>query len=472
MSRPRVRFAPSPTGFMHLGNVRAALLNYLFAKATDGVFILRLEDTDSERNFDPNGQQLMQDLAWLGLTYQEGPTIGGPYAPYVQSERFPIYQNYLDQLKQKKAIYRCFCTAQELERKRERSLQLKKAPRYDRACLGLTQNEIEELLSKGTLYIWRLRLPDQTTIDVADMAHGNINFNLEHFSDFPLTRSDGSFTFLFANCVDDIQMEITHVLRGEDHLSNTASQLVLYQLLGAKAPLFWHLPIICNATGKKLSKRDFGFSLNDLKSSGYLPEAIVNYLAILGGSYEHEIMDLEGLAKAIQIKATGPIKYDTDKLIWFNHAWLQKIPFERLMELGKPLLIEKYPQAAELPEETLAILFQKIRPEIKIMSDCIPLVHFYFNEPTLTKETLLEHIPADRFPSLISCIAQALNVSSSSQEFLQNAKIQIKAANIEPKLLFTVLRLMLTGSTHGLSLNDILELLGHQRVVQRIQKWL
>lgn len=472
MSRPRVRFAPSPTGFMHLGNVRAALLNYLFAKATDGVFILRLEDTDGERNFDPNGRQLMQDLAWLGLTYQEGPDKGGPYAPYVQSERFPIYQNYLDQLKQKNAIYRCFCTAQELERKRERSLQLKKAPRYDRACIALTQHEIEELLSKGTLYIWRLKLSDQTTIDVADMAHGNIHFNLEHFSDFPLTRSDGSFTFLFANCVDDIQMEITHVLRGEDHLSNTASQLVLYQLFGVKAPLFWHLPIICNATGKKLSKRDFGFSLNDLKASGYLPEAIVNYLAILGGSYEQEIMDLEALAKAIQIKATGPIKYDTDKLIWFNHAWLQKIPLEKLIESCKPVLLATYPQVALLPESVLVTLIKKIRAEIKIISDCIPLVHFYFNEPILTKEGLLAHIPADQLPSLLSCIAQALNVSTNPQEFLQNAKIQIKAANIEPKLLFTILRLMLTGSTHGLSLNDILELLGHKEVVNRIQKWL
>jgi nondiscriminating glutamyl-tRNA synthetase len=472
MSRPRVRFAPSPTGFMHLGNVRAALLNFLFAKATDGIFILRLEDTDTERNFDPNGQQLIADLHWLGLTYQEGPDKGGPHAPYAQSERSAIYQKYLDVLKQKHAIYRCFCTAQELEKKRERSLQLKKAPRYDRACLKLTQQEIDELLAKGTLYIWRLKLPEHTTIEVADMAHGTIQFNLEHFSDFPLTRSDGSFTFLFANCVDDIEMQITHVLRGEDHLSNTANQLVLYQLLEAKSPLFWHLPIICNASGKKLSKRDFGFSLNDLKSNGYLPEAIVNYLAILGGSYEQEVMSIEELAKALQIKATGPIKYDTDKLVWFNHAWLQKIPLATVIELCTPHLTATYPQAATLSAEALHTLIKKIRPEIKVITDCIPLAHFYFNTPSLTKESLLEHIPAEQLPSLLSCISQALNVSSTAQEFLQAAKTQIKAANIEPKLLFTVLRLMLTGSTHGLSLNDILELLGHTETVRRIQKWL
>lgn len=315
----RVRFAPSPTGLMHLGNVRSALMNFLFARQKKGSFILRLEDTDTQRNFDPNGKQIMADLAWLGLFYDEGPDIGGPCGPYMQSERAAIYGEYLRQLEVKNKVYKCFCTSEELEKKRQRQIALKTPPRYDRSCARLNAQESEEL-SKTKPFIWRFNLEDETEkhIEITDLARGTVKYDLKHFSDFPLTRQDGSFTFIFANFVDDVTMLITHIFRGEDHLTNTALQALLYRTFEVKLPLFWHLPIICNSTGKKLSKRDFGFSLGDLHKGGFLPEALNNYLTIIGGGvFKQEVMDMNQLIDAFnfeEINSTGAVKYDLEKL--------------------------------------------------------------------------------------------------------------------------------------------------------------
>lgn len=291
----RVRFAPSPTGFMHLGNVRAALLNFIFARQKVGTFVVRIEDTDQQRNIDPEGRQIFEDLAWLHIAYDEGPSKGGPYEPYYQSQRSAIYERYLKLCQEKNLIYRCFCTPEELEKKRARQLALKQPPRYDRTCLHRPAAEIEAFLATHQPFIWRFKLDYEKSVSFYDLAHKEMHFELKHFSDVPLTRQDGSFTFMFANFVDDVEMKITHVFRGEDHLTNTAVQVYMYETFGAEPPVFWHLPIIGNAQGKKLSKRDFGFSLTDLKNAGYLPEALANYLAIVGHSVEHELMDMKQL---------------------------------------------------------------------------------------------------------------------------------------------------------------------------------
>lgn len=203
----RVRFAPSPTGFMHLGNVRAAVINYLFAKQNNGSFILRIEDTDSERNVDPQGQQILSDLAWLTLQFDEGPLVQGPYKPYYQSERSHLYKEYLEELVKNGKIYRCFCTTEELERKRQRQIASKMPPRYDRTCSKLSQEAVTEKLSAHTPFIWRFKLAEGT-VTISDLARGSVTFDFKHFSDFPLTRADGSFTFIFANFVDDLTMKI------------------------------------------------------------------------------------------------------------------------------------------------------------------------------------------------------------------------------------------------------------------------
>ena len=470
----RVRFAPSPTGTMHLGNVRTALLNYLFAQQKKGTFILRIEDTDQERNFDPNAQQIMQDLSWLGLNASEGGVHGGPYGPYYQSQRSEIYQAQLDILKNKDALYRCFCTPEELEKKRARSLALKIAPRYDRTCLKLSPEEIQERLTQGILFIWRFKIPDNYTAIVHDLAHGKMSFDLNHFSDFPLTRSDGSFTFLFANCVDDMLMHMTHILRGEDHLSNTANQILLYETFGVTPPLFWHLPILCNVDGKKLSKRDFGFSLQDLKKGGFLPEALTNYLAIIGGgSFEHEIMDMNELIHAMNfdhIKPVSNVRYDVEKLKWVNHKWIQRYDPEKLAQATMPYLEAVYTSVKDLTQEQLVNLIQTIKSELSTLADAVPMLHFYFEKPLITKEAILEHIPSSLQQPLEMILQKNRALLESHDLFLEKLKKDAQAAQIPTKLLFTVLRLLLTGSTHGPAIKDILALLGAQEAQERLEK--
>ena len=238
----RVRFAPAPTGMMHLGNIRTALMNYLIAQQKQGDFILRIEDTDKERNYDPQAIKIQEDLAWLSLSFNEGPNIGGPYGPYFQSERDSIYQEKLKELVGAKCAYRCFCKVEDLEKKRQRQIALKQPPRYDRTCYKISMDESNDRAERES-FIWRVYLDHTKTVQIKDLAHGVVTFEFKNFSDFPITREDGSVTFVFANFVDDMLMKISCVIRGEDHLSNTASQVALYQAFNAPVPIFWHMPI-------------------------------------------------------------------------------------------------------------------------------------------------------------------------------------------------------------------------------------
>jgi len=469
----RVRFAPSPTGIMHLGNVRTALLNYLFAQQKKGSCILRIEDTDPDRNFDPNAVRLQDDLAWLDFSFNEGPKNGGPYAPYFQSQRSELYQKQLEILQEKQSVYRCFCSTQELERKRERALALHSAPRYDRTCLHLSQSAIEEQLTKGTPYIWRFKIPDDHIVEVNDLAHGIIKFDLNHFSDFPVSRSDGSFTFLFANCVDDMLMNITHVLRGEDHLSNTANQVLLFTTFGKQAPLFWHLPILCNVDGKKLSKRDFGFALADLRNEGFLPEAIINYLAILGGSFTQEIMDVPTLINTLNfdaIKPTRNIKYDVEKLRWVNQHWIQRYDISTLLELLKPIIFKSYPQLQEYTDQALKSLLEVVKSELVTLHDSVPALHFYCVEPTITHDTIREHVPAELQEQFFALLKKHLPLLSNHEDFLAITKKDAQILGINPKLFFTIMRIIISGSAKGPALKDIITLLGEKRIAERIMK--
>lgn len=470
----RVRFAPSPTGFMHLGNVRTALFNYLFARQKKGTCILRIEDTDPDRNFDPGAVKIQEDLKWLGITFDEGPTQGGHYGPYAQSQRTALYQEKLRELQEKNAIYRCFCTVEELEKKRQRAESLRLPPRYDRTCLHLSPEAIRHNLEAGNLYVWRFKIPEgHHQAPVHDMAHGKIVFDLHNFSDFPLTRSDGSFTFIFSNCVDDIQMKITHVLRGEDHLSNTANQIALYQAFKAPIPLFWHLPIIVNSTGKKLSKRDFGFALHDLQQGGFLPEAINNYLALIGGSFSHEIMSLQELIDTFPfdtIHATGNSKYDLEKLRWVNHAWIQKYELADLLALVKPLLVAAYPAAQKLSDSVVEKVVTVVKTELTVLADIIPATHFYFEEPTISQEMLLDHIPAPAQQRCKELVREQLTELAQPPTCLAVAKSLAQKLDLKPAVIFTVLRLAITGSKKGPALPDVIELLTEEVVQRRLEK--
>lgn len=465
----RLRFAPSPTGMMHLGNIRTALMNALFAKKGQGTFILRIEDTDPERNFDPGAKKIIEDLHWLGLSYDEGPEKGGPDAPYFQSERISIYQKVLDTFIQKQQVYRCFCSTEELEKRRARQIALKKPPRYDRACLTLGEQEIRTKLADHAPYIWRFKLNQEAAVSIYDLAHGTITFELKNFSDFPLTRSDGSFTFIFANFVDDMLMKITNVIRGEDHLTNTAYQAVLFEASGAPLPTFWHLPVLCNMQGKKLSKRDFGFSLRDLRKDGYLPEAILNYLAIIGGgSFTQEIMSFDELAQAIDfdhIKTTGQVRFDTEKLTWINTKWIDRISAEELGERCLPYLAEAYPEAKTMNPTKLNTILQILKSDFSKLTDAVPAMHFYFVKPQVTPEKLAHYENKEILSAILSEVA---TTTDTSEVFISKAKKLAQEHKIKIKDLFEFIRLGLMGSAQGPSIHDLLGILGADESKKRL----
>ncbi len=467
----RVRFAPSPTGIMHLGNVRAALINYLFAQKNQGTFILRIEDTDQERNDNNYTQQIIDDLEWLGLTYTEGPTKPGPYEPYFQSERGLIYQDFLKILEAKNAVYRCFCTIEDIEKKRQRQIALKQPPRYDRSCLRLSPELITIKVAQSTPFIWRFHLPD-SSIAVHDLARGTINFDLKNFSDFALTRTNGTFTFMFANFVDDLTMKISHVIRGEDHLTNTAGQAALYGALEIDTPVFWHLPIIVNSEGKKLSKRDFGFSLGDLKNAGFLPEAIDNYLTVIGGSFTHEIGSLSELLAGIDFNSlhgAGQITYDVEKLKWINHHWIIKISLESLIERVMPFLSQAYPQAIHISQQVLTELIRIVKPELKTLLDIVEKLNFYFNAPTISEEQL-EKYELTGYRALISECIKKSDPSLENSDYIKKMQSAAQEVGIPVKKFYMFLRIALTGKTDGLSIKDLFLILGKEEAVARLYK--
>ncbi len=467
----RVRFAPSPTGFMHLGNVRAAVINYLFAKQHNGSFILRIEDTDAERNVDYRGTHILADLAWLGLNYDEGPLVEGPCKPYYQSERSHIYKEYLEKLITAGKVYRCFCTTEELERKRQRQIASKMPPRYDRTCAHLSKEQIAEKINGTTPFIWRFKL-ETGTVTINDIARGSVTFDFKNFSDFPLTRQDHSFTFIFANFVDDLTMQITHVFRGEDHLTNTAVQAALYKACNAQLPVFWHLPLLCNNEGKKLSKRDFGFSLNDLRDDGYLPEAICNYLATIGLSLEHEIMDLPTMISQLNFKAmasTGQVRYDLAKLRWINHAWIRTMQADELARRCQPLLHAAYPEHA-ISQEKAELFLKPLQEELTTLNDCVEVLRFIFEKPHVPHDTI-QYIHQEPFLSIVHDFIANIKTSESetwAQESVQRLTSRVKEHKIHPKELFSCIRTLLTGKAHGPSIKDLLLLLGKEESIVRL----
>ena len=469
----RVRFAPSPTGFMHLGNIRAALLNYLFAKQNDGVFVLRIEDTDAQRNINEAGYEIVEDLKHLGLNYDEGLIVGGKFGPYLQSRRTEIYQKNLNDLIENQKVYRCFCTEKELEEMRREQIAQGKPPRYDRRCLHLSADQIKEKLVQKIPFIWRFKINEDEEQQIDDMARGKVTFEMENFSDFALTRSDGSFTFMFANFVDDWLMNITHVIRGEDHLSNSAMQAALFEAFAIPLPRFWHLPMICNIDGKKLSKRDFGFKLEDLKKEGFLREAVLNYLAIIGTSFLAEIQSIDELIKNYDfsnINSTGAIKYDLDKLLWLNHKWISKLELSDLLNRVKPFLHDAYPESKNVDDNKLELLISKVRGDIKTLNGLTKELKFYFKEPEIDKIKIEEEFSTDLSKLILDLIDKNLDLISDTDKFLVKLKQDAKENKIKTGDVFKMIRCLLTGQFSGIGIHDLFEMLDADVIKQRLSQ--
>ncbi|MBD3156233.1 glutamate--tRNA ligase [Candidatus Peregrinibacteria bacterium] len=339
----RTRFAPSPTGYLHIGGLRTALYNYLYAKKHNGTFILRIEDTDQKRFVEGAHEHLIEMMKWAGLTYQEGPDKDGDYAPYVQSKRTKTYQKYAHMLLEKKAAYRCFCTAERLEKMRAQQEKQKKAPMYDRHCLYLSEQEIQEKLDNNVPFVIRQKIPSTQAVKFKDHIRGTVRFAAKTLDDQILLKSDGFPTYHLANVVDDHLMKISHVIRGEEWLPSTPKHILLYKAFGWDPPEFAHIPLLLNKDRSKLSKRQGDVSVEDYIDKGYLREAILNFIAFLGwhpgGEQENELFTLDELAEHFSLKKVhkaGAI-FDIEKLDWFNWQWNRKKYHEQLREIAQTI---------------------------------------------------------------------------------------------------------------------------------------
>ncbi len=472
----RVRFAPSPTGDLHLGNVRTALYNWLYARHNKGVLILRVEDTDKERSTDQYCENLLDIMKWMGLNWDEGPRVGGPYAPYKQSERTAIYEEHLEKLKAKNLVYPCYCTEEELELERKRQLGRGHMPKYGGKCKKLTVEERQKLDAEGKPSVLRFIVPPGEII-VHDEVRGEVRFPDDQIGDFVLTRSDKSPTYNFTVVVDDSLMKVTHVVRGEDHLSNTPKQILLYEAMGYKPPKFAHLSIIKGADGQKLSKRHGETSVESYKAKGYLPEAFLNYLALLGWAPKSgEILSLEQMAAEFDLTHVGKSGaiFDPVKLHWMGMQYIAKMPLDDLTRALLPYLIEANfftREQARAKFDWLKGVVDTVRTSLGCYSDIIKETYYFFNdelsyEPSQTEEMLGQKALLEMYEAAFTDITEF-----NGENFMKAVKEVGKQSNMKGKALYHPLRLALTGREDGPELAKVGPLLGKAEVLKRLAVW-
>lgn len=465
----RVRFAPSPTGIMHIGNVRAALINYLFAQVYQGTFILRIEDTDHVREVADGAETIMRDLAWLGIVYDEGPGKEVGQVSYFQSQRNALYEDSLLYLQQKGAVYECFCTKEELNALKIQQLESGKPPRYDGKCRQLTPKERIQKKEAGLSFTWRFASPSHQKIEVHSLERGIVVFDSSNLYDFPLTRSDGSYTFLFTNCVDDALMQITHVIRGEDHLSNTPLQLLLYQALDKPSPLFFHLPLLCDSSGKKLSKRVFGSSLRDLQNDGIIPLALWHYLVTLGGATHESVMNKQEIItyfSTLKKFPCGQIHYDIDALRALNKKYMQKLSAAELYDL----VIKYDPSIAHYSKELVLKRVLIVKEGARTLKELCEALNNVC-APSISVSELVTHAHSlEQAYELGEALKNATQQATSIEQAARILKEWARVHHSKPFIPLGALRYALTGAFKGYSLVELEELFSFDEVRQRVQE--
>lgn len=474
----RVRFAPSPTGELHIGGARTALFNWLFARHHKGRFILRIEDTDVVRSRENFSKSAMDSLHWLGLDWDEGPDKGGDYGPYFQSERLSIYQKYAVKLVEEKKAYLCYCTQEDLEESSRRMRAKNELPRYDGRCRTLSPTKAESLEEKGRLPSIRFRVPEKGTTYVEDLLRGRVNFANEIMGDFIIMKSDKTPAFNFANVVDDALMRITSVIRGDDHLSNTPRQILLYEALDFETPQYVHIPMILGKDGAKLSKRHTATAVSSYREKGYFPWAMVNYLALLGWSTadSQQLFEKEELIEKFSLEKIGKSAaiFDSQKLEWMNGEYIRGMKPEVLTDLLIP-----YVEKTSLFEQILATprkMTEIVRLEqerIKVLSDFYGEANFFFeNDFSYDSAAVEKRLRKDYVPSLLKEIRKRIEqLSPFNEETLEDmARSLSEDLSLTTGQVFHPLRVSLTGKMNGPGLFELAVVLGKKEVLRRIDR--
>ncbi|MDK2918103.1 MAG: nondiscriminating glutamyl-tRNA synthetase [Candidatus Petromonas sp.] len=482
----RVRFAPSPTGYVHIGGLRTALYNYLFAKQNDGKYILRIEDTDRTRYVEGAVEGIVKAMEWSGVMHDEGLFLEdgklvqrGEYGPYVQSERLDIYKEYIEKLLEGGHAYYCFCSKERLEKVRQEQKAKGLTPKYDGFCRDISLQEARKRAANGEAHVIRLRLPENKDITFDDIVRGKVTMNTSDLDDQVLMKTDGYPTYHFAVIVDDHLMGITHVIRGEEWLSSTPKHIFMYEAFGWEAPQFVHLPNILNKNKKKLSKRHGDVAVEDFEKKGYLPEALVNYIALVGWNPEGtgEIMSIEEMIEKFsldRVSKSGGV-FDVDKLNWVNSHYIKNGDLDRLTKLCIPYLVED----GLIKEEEKDEKFEWVKRIVKSAQERIEYLaqiseyakRFFGEEVELENEDVKDMLKKEHVASLLNIFKDKVkNADEINDEFGKKVfKMIQKESGIKGKNLYMPIRAALTGQLHGPDIDQIIVILGRDTIIKRVE---
>lgn len=469
MNVTRTRMAPSPTGDIHVGSMAILLKNYAFAKKNHGQFIVRIEDTDQEREVEGAVDRILSVIKAYGLGWDEGPDIGGPYAPYTQSQRLPIYTKYAKQLVDEGKAYYCFCSKDRLEKLRESQMLAKQQPRYDKHCRSLGADEVERRLTEGEPAVIRLRVPENKIIEFTDLIRGHIEINSDNVDDQVLLKSDGFPTYHLAVVVDDHDMQITHIMRGEEWISSTPKHVLLYEAFGWKKPIFAHIPVFLNPDGKgKMSKRKGTVSAQSFLDQGYLPEAMLNFFMILGWAPkdQREILSLNEYIQEFDPKdiSSKSVVFDLKKLAWMNGLYLRKLSTEELFERSKPFIPDDYDTAR------VRALLPLIHERMVTLADVQPLLSYFFHEPTVPLTSVL--IKGATTELVTEQLTQTIATLTDCNWDIATLEITLRdlltTNGWKPKQYLMMLRIATTGDIATPPLFDTLHALGKATTLSRL----
>ncbi|MBU0477405.1 glutamate--tRNA ligase [bacterium] len=481
MKNARVRFAPSPTGSLHLGNVRTAIFNWLFARHAKGTFILRMEDTDKERSTPESVSLILESLRWLGLDWDEGPDVGGDFGPYYQMQRLDKYKKYIDILIKGNMVYPCFCTSERLAEMRLQMQKQKLPPRYDGKCRNLSKEEIEHLISQGTKHVLRFKVPAAGITEFKDLIHGGISIDNSVLDDFIIVKSDAGPTYNFACVVDDIEMKITHVIRGDDHISNTPKQIAVYKALGITSPVFAHIPLILGPDKAKLSKRHGAASPLEYRDMGYLPHALLNFLTLLGWAPgdNREVMSRDEIIESFSIEKINDRNavFDSQKLDWMNGVYIRKMPLKKLVgialeELKKAKLIK---DTKEVDINKTTKIVGLIQERLKKFSEIPQLINYFFMDtPIYEEKAVNKFLKKDGVSEMLQELGRVIEgVKSFDIETLESVvRAFIEKKGLKPGDVIHPVRVALTGRAASPPIFDVMNVLGKQTCLKRIKKFL